>query len=117
MSARGDVEHYFKQYGAAPYYVVDELNNLFILPHGSADSKIAPKILVDSYYNGASAWEQYLDGTMIQRGSMTADTPVTFPCEDEFANTNYTLSCPYSAKTKTGFTPTASGEYIAIGKV
>lgn len=101
------------QFGVAPYTIIDEENQSFILPYGSVDSKVAPKILVDS----GEGWEQFLDRTMIQHGAMTADTPVTFPCEDEFADTDYSLSCPYSAKTKTGFTPTVSGEYIAVGKV
>jgi len=102
-----------KQFGAAPYTIIDESNRAFILPYGSVDSKVAPKILVDS----GEGWEQFLDRTMVQRGTMTADIPVTFPCSDEYANTDYSLSCPYSAKSKTGFTPTVSGEYIAVGKV
>lgn len=102
-----------EQFGSAPYTIIDETNNAFILPYGSVDSKVAPKILVDS----GEGWEQYLDRTMVQRGTMTADTPVTFPCSDEYADTSFSLSCPYSAKSKTGFTPTVSGEYIAVGKV
>ena len=88
----------------------------FILPYGSIDEKVAPTMVVAEYdYNGTS-WVQYLDRTMIQRGTMVADTDVTFPCSDEFADTNYTLSCPFSAKTTSGFTPSASGTYIAVGK-
>ena len=104
------------QFGVAPYYIFDEDNGNFAFPYGSVEEKVAPKIVVGHYEDGASAWEQYLDRTMIQRGTMVADTEVTFPCSDEFANTDFTLSCPFSAKTTTGFTPSASGTYIAIGK-
>ena len=103
-------------YGVAPHILIDEENAQFILPYGSTDSRLGAKILVDSYSSGATSWEKYLDRTLIQRGSMTSGTAVVFTCSDAYADTNYTLSCPYSAKSTTGFTPSADGEFIAIGK-
>ena len=36
---------------------------------------------------------------------------------NSIADTNYTLTCPYSAKTTTGFTPSQTGGYIAKGRI
>jgi len=105
-----------EQFGVAPYHILDETNGNFAFPYGSVEEKVAPKIVVGHYESGASAWEQYLDRTMIQRGIMVADTDVTFPCSDDYANTDFALSCPFSAKITSGFTPSASGTYIAVGK-
>ena len=76
---------------------------------------IKPSELVDSKINGANIYRQYANQTIEQYGTCTSGTAVTF--EKPFMDTNYALSVPYSAKTKTGFTPTQTGSWKAKGKV
>jgi hypothetical protein len=62
-----------------------------------------------------SFYKVFSDGTCIQGGNCTSGTAVTFL--KEFANTNYINTCAASASSTTGFTPSATGSYIVVGKV
>ena len=73
----------------------------------------ALRYIVDTYQNGASGYAIYSDGWCEQWGACTSGTAVVL--EKSYKDTNYTLSITYSAKTATGFTPSATGDYIAKG--
>lgn len=62
-----------------------------------------------------SFYKVFSDGTCIQGGNCTSGTAVTFL--KEFANTSYINTCSASTSSTTGFTPSATGSYIVVGKV
>jgi len=62
-----------------------------------------------------SFYKVFSDGTCIQGGNCTSGTAVTFL--KEFANMNYINTCSMSTSSTTGFTPSATGSYIVVGKV
>lgn len=103
----------YNTYGYAPYYTIDETNQNYTLPQGEIYGLMGIRTLRDSYRNGTSYYEVYSDRTLEQGGSCTSGTAVTFL--KPFADTNYVLSVPYSAKTYTGFTPSQTGDWIAKG--
>jgi len=108
---RDRVQDMYNQYGWANYYTLSDTD--FTLPMGeNLDGHVTK---VDWYKNGTSSWEYDTNLDCVETGSCTSGTAVTLP--KAMADTNYTLSVPYSAKTSTGFTPTQTGEYIAKGKV
>ena len=76
-------------------------------------STIKESNLVSSYTNSTTQTRKFANQFIKQQGACTASTAVTLPTP--FQDTNYFLSVPYSAKTKTGFTPTATGDWIAEG--
>jgi hypothetical protein len=85
----------------------------FTLPQAEVYGLIGQRTLRDSYRDGIFYYELYSDRTLEQGGSCTSGTDVTFL--RPFSDTNYVLSVPYSAKTTTGFTPSATGDWIAKG--
>ncbi|MCQ2957295.1 MAG: hypothetical protein MJ180_00160 [Candidatus Gastranaerophilales bacterium] len=108
---RDRVQDMYEQFGWANYYTLSDTD--FTVPMGeNLDGHVT---IVDWYKNGVTSWEYDTNLDCTQTGSCTSGTAVTLP--KPFKDTNYALSVPYSAKTATGFTPSASGEYIAKGKV
>ena len=108
------VQDCYEQFGQANYTVIDEDNKEYFLPLGSASGFYGKRVLVDSYRNGINYWEVYSDGTVEQGGSCTSGTAVNLL--KPFADTNYVVTVPYSAKTKTSFTPSQTGDWIAKGQ-
>ena len=105
---RDRVKDLFEQEGYNGYYTVDEENKNFTLPTHQFNDVI-------SYYkNGISVCEQKVDLSLFQQGNCTNGNEVTFI--KPFRDTDYVLSIPYSAKSKTAFTPAQSGEWTAYGK-
>lgn len=102
-----------EQFGQANYYTLDEINNNFTLPQIELYGLIGQRTLKDTYRNGIFYYDLYSDRTLEQGGSCTSGTDVTFL--KPFSDTNYVLTVPYSAKTATGFTPSATGDWIAKG--
>ena len=100
------------QFGFAPYYTLSDTD--FTLPQVELYGLIGQRTLRDSYRNGINYWELYSNRDLEQGGSCTSGVEVTFP--RPFADTNYVLSVPYSAKSATTFTPTQTGDWIAKGK-
>lgn len=94
------------------YEAVTEPN--FTLPQVELYGLIGQRTLRDSYRNGINYWELYSNRDLEQGGSCTSGVEVTFA--RPFADTNYVLSVPYSAKSSTAFTPTQTGDWIAKGK-
>lgn len=110
-SHRNRVQDMYNQYGWANYYTLSDTD--FTLPMGeNLDGHVTK---VDWYKNGITTWEYDTNLDCIETGSCTSGTAVTLP--KPMADDTYSLSVPYSAKSKTGFTPSASGDYIAKGKV
>ena len=101
------VEDEYTQAGFTPYYTLSDTDYTMATVKESA--------IVDSYDNGMNKWTKLANLTCKQQGSCTSGTAVTFT--KPYIDTNYALSVPYSAKTKTGFTPSATGDWIANGKV
>lgn len=108
---RERVEDMNNQYGYAPYFTLSDTN--FTLPMGEVYGLIGQRTLRDSYRNGINYWELYSDRTLEQGGTCESGTTVNLL--REFADTNYVLTVPYSAKTTTSFTPSATGDWIAKG--
>ena len=106
---RDRVKDLFEQVGYNEYFTIDEGNQTFTLPTHRFDN------VVSRYENGINKWEQRADLTLTQQGSCTADEEVTLL--KPYKDTNYVLNVPYSTKTETSFIPTASGDWIASGKV
>lgn len=102
-----------EDYGYSQYFTIDEENKNATLPIGAGIT--GRQDLIASFDDGTNKYEQFSDLTFKQSGTCTANTAVTFiqPYKDD----TYKLSVPYSAKTKTGFTPTVSGDWFAEGKI
>lgn len=111
---RNRVNDMSAQFGYANYYTLDEDNGNFTLPQVELYGLIGQRTLRDSYRNGINYWELYSNRDLEQGGSCTSGVEVTFA--RPFADTNYVLSVPYSAKSSTAFTPTQTGDWIAKGK-
>ena len=69
--------------------------------------------IVDEYLSGATAYTQRANLQLEQQGTATNGATVSFP--KAFSDTNYALTIPYSAKTTTGFTAAADGDWLAEG--
>ena len=95
--------------------VGDKLAYQAVIPLNYTMATVKESAIVDSYENGINKWTKLANLTCKQQGSCTSGTAVTFT--KPYIDTNYALSVPYSAKTKTGFTPSATGDWIANGKV
>ena len=104
----------FKIYtnGKLAYEAVTDPN--FTLPQVELYGLIGAKTLRDSYENGINKWYLYSNRDLEQQGSCTSGVEVTLA--KPFADTNYVLSVPYSAKSATAFTPTQTGDWFAKGK-
>ena len=111
---RDRVNDMAEQFGYANYYTLDEDNGNFTLPQVELYGLIGQRTLRDSYRNGINYWELYSNRDLEQGGSCTSGVEVTFA--RPFADTNYVLSVPYSAKSSTAFTPTQTSDWIAKGK-
>ena len=61
----------------------------------------------------ASTYSEDSTQFLRQRGACTADTAITL--SKPYMDDTYFVSVPTSAKSKTGFTPTVTGDYIAEG--
>ena len=96
-------------------YVDNKLAYQAVIPPNYTMATVKESAIVDSYDNGINKWTKLANLTCKQQGSCTSGTAVTFT--KPYIDTNYALSVPYSAKTKTGFTPSATGDWIANGKV
>lgn len=108
---RSRVESMYSKLGYAPYYTLSDSD--FTLPMGELYGLIGQRTLRETYRNGIFYYDLYSDRTLEQGGSCTSGTAVTFL--KPFADTNYVLTVPYSAKTTTGFTPSQTGDWIAKG--
>lgn len=109
---RDRVNDMANQFGYANYYTLSDTD--FTLPQVELYGLIGQRTLRDSYRNGINYWELYSNRDLEQGGSCTSGVEVTFA--RPFADTNYVLSVPYSAKSATAFTPTQTGDWIAKGK-
>lgn len=91
-----------EQFGYTHYYTLGDTDFTLATCKGSD--------VVESGDN----YEQTADLTLKQWGSCTSGSVVNLlPYKD----TNYAVTAPYSAKTASSFTASATGDYIAIGKV
>lgn len=102
-----------EDYGYSQYFTIDEENKNATLPIGAGIT--GRQDLIASFDDGTNKYEQFSDLTFKLSGTCKANTAVTFiqPYKDD----TYKLSVPYSAKTKTGFTPTVTGDWFAEGKI
>ena len=100
------IEDEYAQAGFTPYYTLSDTD--YTMATVEEDDIVAS-------LEGATSYTQRADLSIEQQGTTTNGTTVTFP--KAFIDTNYALSIPYSAKTKTGFTAAADGDYIAEGNV
>ena len=105
-----------------PFSIDDALNdNWDILDETAADlnNKVDKSDLqevqcvVETYQNGSSWYRVYSDGFCIQGGACTSGTAIQYL--KTFADTNYSLTVTRSAKSTTGFTPSATGDWLACG--
>lgn len=103
---RSRVEDEYTQAGYTPYYTLSDTD--YTMATVEEDDIVAS-------LDGATSYTQRADLSIEQQGTTTSGTTVTFP--KPFMDTNYALSIPYSAKTATGFTAAADGDYIAEGNV
>ena len=98
-------------------YVDNKLAYQAVTPPNYTMATVKESTIVGSYENGINKWTKLANLTCKQQGSCTSGTAVTFT--KPYIDTNYALSVPYTSgtKTKTGFTPSATGDWIANGKV
>ena len=106
------VESCYEEFNTGNYFIIDEVNKLYQTPYDTVDGHC---VKIGFGRTGSVSYEFDTNLECTQTGTCVADTPFTFA--KEFANTDYNLSCPYSAKTTTGFTPTQSGDFIAKGVI
>lgn len=86
------------------------------IPNAYTLQTVSNETIVDMYESEDGIWEQRADLTLRQRGiSCTSGTPVTLL--KEFRDDKYSLSIGYSSKSASSFTPSASGDWFAEGKV
>ena len=107
---RNRVSDMYSQFGYANYYTLSDTD--YTLPQGEIYGNIQ-QTLRNTKQNGIAKNYLYSDRMQIQTGSCTSGTEVTLPVP--FADANYALTVPYSAKTASKFTPTQTGDWIAIG--
>jgi len=109
---RSRVNDMAQQFGYANFYTLSDTD--FTLPQVEEYGLIGQQTLRKSTVSGINRQFLYSDRTQILTGSCTSGTEVTL--QKPFANANYALSVPYSAKTATAFTPTQTGDWFAIGE-
>ena len=108
---RDRVSDMYSQFGFSNYYTLSGID--YTLPQGELYGNIQ-QTLRSSTVNGINKAYLYSDRMQMLTGSCTSGTEVTL--QKPFANANYALSVPYSAKTATKFTPTQTGDWFAIGE-
>ena len=113
VANKAKVDSCYEKYNTANYFIIDKTNKLVQFPYDSVDGR-AVKLGFKRASNGKT-YEYDTNLECTQSGLCTSGTAVTF--DIPFADTNYTLTCPYSAKTATGFTPSQTGGYIAKGRI
>lgn len=101
--------------GFSQYYGIDEANQLCLVPQG--ENITGRRDLISRVEDSITHYvtEIYSDLYCKQMGSGTASTAVTL--DIPYKDANYKLSVPQSAKSKTGFTPTASCDWTAEGYI
>ena len=113
VACRDRVQDMYEQFGYTHYYTLGDeptIPNAYTLP------TVSKETIVDMYESENGTWEQRADLTLRQRGiSCTSGTPVTLL--KEFRDDKYSLSIGYSSKSASSFTPSASGDWFAEGKV
>lgn len=104
-----------EQCGFSDYFGLDEDNLLCLVPQG--DNITGRRELISRVEDSVTHYvtEIYSDLYCRQMGSGTATTAVTL--DIPFKDGNYKLSVPQSAKSKTGFTPTATCDWVAEGYI
>ena len=108
---RDRVNDMAEQFGYAPYYTLSDTD--FTLPQVELYGNIQ-QTLRSSTKSTTNRKYLYSDRTQILTGTCTSGIEVTL--NTPFADANYVLTVPYSAKSATAFTPTATGDWIALGE-
>ncbi len=103
---RDRVQDLYEQYGYAHYYTLGDENYTLATCKGS-------DIVAEGEVNGI-VYTRTADLTLTQRGSCTNETAVKLLSYKD--KNSYQISTSYSEKTKDSFTPSATGDFIAIGK-
>lgn len=106
------IEDCYTYYNTANYFIIDEANKLYQIPY---DTPSGHCVIIAQERDGINSYEYNTNLECIQTGSCTANTEFTFIIP--YANDQYALSCPYSAKSRTGFTPTVTGDFISKGLI
>lgn len=103
---RDRVQNLYEQVGYTHYYTLGK-KDYTLATCKSSDIVAAGEV------NGI-VYTRTADLTLTQRGSCTNGTAVKLlPYKDK---DSYQISTPYSEKTRNSFTPSATGDFIAIGK-
>lgn len=106
ITYRDKVQNLYERVGYTHYYTLGE-DNYTLATCKSSD------IVAEGEVNGV-VYTRTADLTLTQRGSCTNGTTVKLlPYKDK---DSYQISTPYSEKTRNSFTPSATGDFIAIGK-
>lgn len=112
INYRDRIEDCYTYYNTANYFIIDEENELYQIPYDVPDGHC---VIIAQERNGINFYEYNTNLECTQAGSCTANTEFTFSIP--YANNQYALSCPYSAKSRTGFTPTVTGDFISKGLI
>lgn len=112
INYRDRIEDCYTYYNTANYFIIDEENELYQIPYDVPDGHC---VIIAQERNGINLYEYNTNLECTQTGSCTANTEFTFSIP--YANDQYALSCPYSAKSRTGFTPTVTGDFISKGLI
>lgn len=103
---RERVQDMYEQCGYTHYYTIGENDFTLATCKGS-------DVVVQGEAEGI-AYTKTADLTLTQRGNCTSGSVVNLlPYKDE---NSYHVSSPYTAKTSNSFTPSADGDFIAVGK-
>ena len=116
MGCRSNVEYYTGQIDLKQFSITVD-GKLVYTPYKKPYYELATikeANVVGTYINGSTQTRKFVNQFIKMQGICTANTAVTFPNSTAFQDTNYFLSVP-GVKTKTGFTPTVSGDWIAEG--
>lgn len=109
---RDRIEDCYTEFSTANYFIIDEENELYQIPYDTPDGHC---VTLAHKRDGINSYEYNTNLECTQTGSCTANTEFIFSIP--YANDQYVLSCPYSAKSKTGFTPTITGDFITKGLI
>jgi len=112
MKYKDRVNDCYEQFRTGNYFVIDEENGLFQMPHDTLDGSVRT---IASYRNGKVSYEYNTDLECIQTGACTSGTRYTFP--KPFADNNYVLPVACSSRDKDGFTPSSTTDFIAKGRI
>lgn len=106
------IEDCYTEFSTANYFIIDEINEMYQIPYDTPDGHCVTLVYKR---NGINSYEYNTNLECTQTGSCTANTEFTFSIP--YANDQYALSCPYSVKSRTGFTPTVTGDFISKGLI